>query len=448
MKAANIITLGFCLCASVLGVAIICWAMIRTGYFASPVKTTLYLLIPGAVAVAGILLMNASFSLRVLCCLCGAAIGSALILHEIYAQRAAARIAPTTEQAGVKEGHRENWPEAVYPSICGQMLLEDRDDGTVVSMVEDNDAGLLPLAGPSNRLIRSPAKRGADRAAKRSDEFGFNNPPGEWAVVPINYLAVGDSFTYGADVPFGRGMVDVIRAREGRTVNLGCGGNGPLMNLASLHEFGPQLRPKVVLWFHYEGNDLTKDIVRERRVALLMRYLEPSFSQNLVGRRSNIDLAIINFLKLSQTPKSSSRTIKSTASPSIVWKSVFNLSGLRGALGMNIEFSQENLELFRRILRNARDTVSSWNGRLVLVYLPNKVRFSSVFARWDAAGYEAEVVETARDEGIEVINLVPVFKASENPEGLFQGHYTEEGYRLVANSVLSALASRQKPTLR
>ena len=351
MKAANIITLGFCICASALGVAIICWAMIRTGYFASPVKTTLYLLIPGAAAVAGILLMKASFSLRVLCCLCGAAIGSALILHEIYAQLAAARIAPIIEQAGLTEGNRDNGPQAVYPSICGQMLLEDRDDGTVVSMVEANGAELLPLAGPSNRLIRSPAKRGAGRAAKRSDEFGFNNPPGEWAVVPINYLAVGDSFTYGADVPFGRGMVDVIRAREGRTVNLGCGGNGPLMNLASLHEFGPQLRPKVVLWFHYEGNDLPKDIVRERRVALLMRYLEPSFSQNLVGRRRNIDLAIINFLKSSQTPKSSSRTITSTASPSIVWKSVFNLSGLRGALGMNIEFSQENLELFRKSSR-------------------------------------------------------------------------------------------------
>ena len=72
MKAANIITLGFCICASALGVAIICWAMILTGYFASPVKTTLYLLIPGAAAVAGILLMKASFSLRVLCCLCGA----------------------------------------------------------------------------------------------------------------------------------------------------------------------------------------------------------------------------------------------------------------------------------------------------------------------------------------------------------------------------------------
>ena len=86
-------------------------------------------------------------------------------------------------------------------------------------------------------------------------------------------------------------------------------------------------------------------------------------------------------------------------------------------------------------MRNARDTVSSWNGRLVLVYLPNK-RFSSVFARWDAAGYEAEVVDTARDEGIEVINLVPVFQASENPEGLFRGHYTEEGYRLVAKQRL------------
>ena len=448
MKAANVITLGICLCASALGVSIICWAMFRTGYFASPIKATLYLLIPGAVAVAGILLMKASFSFRLLCCLCGAAIGCALILHEFYVQITAAQIVPIIEQVGLKKETRVNGPEAIYPSICGQMLLEDRDDGTVVSRVEDNGTELLPLAGPSNRLIRSPAEQGADRAAKRSDEFGFNNPPGEWAVVPINYLAVGDSFTYGADVPFGRGMVDVIRARKGRTINLGCGGNGPLLNLASLLEFGPQLRPKVVLWFHYEGNDLPKDIVRERRVALLMRYLETGFSQELFGRQGNIDLAIINFLKASRIQQSTSQKLISTESTSISLKSVLNLSGLRGALGMNIEFSPENLELFQRILRNARNTVSLWNGRLVLVYLPNQVRFTSVFARLDAAGYEAAVLETARNEGIEVINLVPVFQATEKPEKLFRGHYTEEGYRLVANTVLSALASRQPAMLR
>ena len=60
-------------------------------------------------------------------------------------------------------------------------------------------------------------------------------------------MAVRDSFTYGADVPFGYSFVDLVRTKVGTTVNLGRVGNGPLRELATLIEYGPLLRPKTVV---------------------------------------------------------------------------------------------------------------------------------------------------------------------------------------------------------
>lgn len=48
-----------------------------------------------------------------------------------------------------------------------------------------------------------------------------------------------------------------------RTLNLGMGGIGPLHELAILKEYGSVVRPKVVLWVYYEGNDLA-DLSHEK----------------------------------------------------------------------------------------------------------------------------------------------------------------------------------------
>ena len=38
-------------------------------------------------------------------------------------------------------------------------------------------------------------------------------------------------------------------------INLGKGGNGPILEYAALKEYGEPLRPRIVLWFYFE-NDL------------------------------------------------------------------------------------------------------------------------------------------------------------------------------------------------
>jgi hypothetical protein len=64
--------------------------------------------------------------------------------------------------------------------------------------------------------------------------------------------------------------------------------------LATLKEYVPRFKPKVVLWFYFEGNDLT-DLQTERRSALLRSYLTDGFTQQgAFARQSDIDRAMMH----------------------------------------------------------------------------------------------------------------------------------------------------------
>ena len=65
-----------------------------------------------------------------------------------------------------------------------------------------------------------------------------------------------DSFTHGACVNRPDDIASVLRKLTNKTVlNLGYGGNGPLLQYAGLREYLNK-NVKNVLWFYYEGNDL------------------------------------------------------------------------------------------------------------------------------------------------------------------------------------------------
>jgi hypothetical protein len=62
----------------------------------------------------------------------------------------------------------------------------------------------------------------------RSDEHGFHNPPGLWALERLDAALVGDGFAQGASVPSPSNLAAMIRLRDPATLNLGHAGNGPL----------------------------------------------------------------------------------------------------------------------------------------------------------------------------------------------------------------------------
>src|SRR4030095_1531475 len=223
-------------------------------------------------------------------------------------------------------------------------------------------------------------------------------------------------------------------------------GNGPLLELAALKEYLPSLKPRHVLWFYTEGNDLT-GLQTEKKIPLLMRYLKGDFNQGLMGCQRDIDQALIGFIdnqtarKMSQQPPQRRNGISKSVSN---LEAVIELSSLRQKLGLVqggipqeakelSDFEGPNMDLFGQILLEAKSCVNAWGGTLHFVYLPSATRYfgsAEVPLRM-----KARVLSPVSALGIPAIDIDPVFQAHD-VRSLFPwggyGHYNEEGHRVVA----------------
>jgi PAS domain S-box-containing protein len=329
-------------------------------------------------------------------------------------------------------------------------LIEPRENKTSKSTLNIGGTETIPLGGIANKVTVLCNESG-EWVTYHSDEHGFHNPNGIWASGHIDVAAVGDSFTHGYCVPSEKNFVDLIRKRYPATLNLGIAGEGPLLELATLKEYLGLFKPKVVLWFYYEGNDLT-DLRVEERVPLLMRYLKDDFSQNLLGRQSDIDQALAEYFDRQMTIAKSKRA-KEKGSDDYKLMEVAKLSRLRQKFGLvygtQIK-SQQALsyvegpvvDRFREILSQAASRVSAWDGRLYFVYLPAWSRYADA----SELGVEQRttVLNIVRSLGIPIIDIHPSFQAKKDPLSLFpfreSGHYNEEGHRVVADEVLKTLS--------
>ena len=94
-------------------------------------------------------------------------------------------------------------------------------------------------------------------------------------------MLIGDSFSEGSSVHSDENISAVLRQLDFKTISVGKGGNGSLIELASLNEYAKPLKPKIVLWIHYV-NDLI-NLESEMKSSILRKYLnEDDYSQDWV----------------------------------------------------------------------------------------------------------------------------------------------------------------------
>src|SRR5262249_44628467 len=337
------------------------------------------------------------------------------------------------------------------PATVPQWLLKQQPDGSQRSEISINGREVLPLGGVSNRVTVLTNEIG-EYAIYESDEHGFHNPKGIWDSGRIAIAALGDSFTQGYSVPSDKNFVALIRKCYPATLNLGGGGNGPLLELATLKEYAGYVEPQVVLWFYCEDNDL-KDLNKEKRSLLLMRYVTGSFQQGLFSQQVNIDNALAYYIETAENTRelseSESRHFKNRLIRSL--DETIKLPLLRDRLGLvygqvyeeyvQSQITEEEMDLFRNILLQAKAFVSAWGGRLYFVYLPSWIRYG-----------KPELAEKNRDRvlaivktiGLPVIDLHSAFQVQGDPLALFpfrlHAHYTVEGNRLVAEETLRSIS--------
>jgi hypothetical protein len=327
-----------------------------------------------------------------------------------------------------------------YPSPKPKRYLDFPLWGEAEPKLHLDGRGVLPLAGITDRTIVT-CNEGGSLPIHESDEVGFRNPKGLWRAGAVEIVAIGDSFTYGCCVETEESIVGRIRARHPATLNLGMGGNGPLIELATLREYGPALRPRLVLWFFYDGNDLQWNLPDEMRSPLLMAYLEDGFQQGLLGRREALDAALADFI---------ARRAEKARQTSALWRRLDELEGpvrrfltvhrLRLRLETALAAPRLDYALFRRIVAAAQRSVSAWGGELVFVYLPGPGDLGRGAPYLE--GIHERVGALLGELGIRMVDLREAFRRHGNPSALFYypgSHFSPAGARVAARGVLEAL---------
>lgn len=333
---------------------------------------------------------------------------------------------------------------AAVPQIVLPTFEKEHDE--VKPVINLDGVDVMALAGVAGR-VTVVCNQNGEYLTYKSDERGFHNPAGIWSNVDSNIVAVGNSFTMGYCVPSGKNFVALIREDRPATLNLGMAGAGPLQILAVLREYLPLLKPKSVLWFYFEGNNLS-ELQKEKQSGLLMRYLQDGFNQRLLRRQSELDRALTDYLENTGT-RDVKESLRQANNRHDRWIGIIKLSALRQRSGLIYgEDAQETdlqgatMNLLREILAQAKSDVSARGGRLYFIYLPSWERYALKNPGLQA-GQRTRILRYADDLGLPIIDLHPAFQAQSDPLSLFPfhgpGHYNEKGHRLVAEEVLKTL---------
>ena len=302
----------------------------------------------------------------------------------------------------------------------------------------------LPLSPGIPEVLTVFCNEAGSWVTYESDEYGFNNPAGGHRPDEVSVAIVGDSFVHGWCVPFGQTLVGRVRETDSTVLGLGLEGSGPLVQLGIEREFLTPIRPDVVVWVFFEGNDL-RDFNRELAHEILPRYLEPDFTQGL----RNLTSALASQLReqvtqlrreeASQTGRerqmreSTQRRRESLAG----WLRLTELRTRLRELGKSRAQPQPyDPEMFEQVAARMRDDVAGWGGTLLFAYMPSRRRFAEAST---ANPHRDSILAQVEELGIPVIDLYEPLSTHPDPLALYpfriENHLTAEGYDLAAQSV-------------
>ena len=480
-KIANIILgAGGILCLVVLAYLFYYYAWTEQRSFTSPVGAFVYFALPGLLAIALFVSLRLPASHRInialFCSSVALTIYTIEVAMSLWFSLPSVRVSQyrrslveAANALGVKydgrtrgdviDDFRQRGIDAV-PSLNPYDLLKDQKDGMMKSPIAIDGVEVLPLASISEKMT-VVCNEGGEFLTYTSDKHGFNNPPNVWDA-PVDIVAVGDSYVQGWCVGPEDNFVSLIRKLHPKTLNLGIEGNGPLVMLATIKEYVESVKPKVVFWFYFEGNDL-EDLGKERRNSILTQYLTNNeFSQGLLARQAEIDRALAAYLENTAKTnwsiklKEISERISKTDTLPQIFQDAVKLGRLRERLGIVFATAPTSplvetagprsndvpqIDLLFDVLLQAKKSVSKWGGKLYFVYLPGQSRYVPPGVR---DGDRRAVLSAANRAGLPVIDMHPVFMAQKDPLSLFPlrlaDHYNEEGHRLVAQEVLRVIS--------
>ena len=311
------------------------------------------------------------------------------------------------------------------------------------NFLKKQNYSIFPLSGISNSETIHCNENGYF-SIYQSDRYGFNNPDEEWDSKKIEYLLIGDSFTHGSCVNRPNDIASVLRTLSNKsTLNLGYGGNGPLIEYASLREYFKS-DIKKVLWIYCESNDLY-DLIDERKNESLLKYLNfKDHSQNLKDRQNVVDdllkknfrTELKNQLKTEQS-KIQDQMKKDNKLKYKILKFIRLDRTKKIFEKKDTNYEDIIFKEFEKILKLSFNFSKVNNSKFIFVYIPEYRRYSS--EKYSDKNYN-KVLSIVKKLDIDLIDMRKVFDNEANPKVFFPfqhfaWHYNEEGYKKVAETI-------------
>jgi hypothetical protein len=283
-----------------------------------------------------------------------------------------------------------------------------------------------------------------------TDDYGFNNPRGAWGHTKTDVMIVGDSFAEGFCVPREARLAEIVRQRYPLTVNLGRGGLGPLGELSILREYAPVLQPRAIVWCFFD-NDLS-DLRTEIQIPTLMRYLhEPEFTQNLHGRRDEVNQRVKHLLEGRIEVLGSRYDLPFRGTRRVVnhWVPKVRALGESRLTSGGNDDREHIRQQFRAVMMDALRVTRSLGAELIFVHLrdlrspglPAAETIDDIVAQLGLPVVDIADGVRGRFADPREMHRLTANHPLEAPGNLI-GHYNSDGHRLAGEMIVAAIEAQ------
>ena len=336
-----------------------------------------------------------------------------------------------------------------------------------------------------------------------SDEYGFNNPKGIWGN-PITIVGIGDSYTHGACVDQDETWPAIVRRVYPQTLNLSAAGLGAAGLTLITREYLTQIKPQLVIFAYYSGNDLCDIQAMMKREEVASYIKDEQYKVNLMDRRDEIDsllqarfsddylidrlarrsgytnnigyitnemdryVGVIHHVLLLRTLREHlflyanldllffSRSRK----PSVVLetegsprRSSYKKKSFDCQSPYIEDGTQDNaVSLTLSLIEKANQTIKSWGGRFIVAYIPER---NEIHEFRESSPQRQTMVDLFKNLGVGVIDLREdlskikelklIYADNLNRSYHRSAHFNAGGYRLVGESILDYLEKNNMP---
>lgn len=282
----------------------------------------------------------------------------------------------------------------------------------------------------------------------KSDFIGFDN---EIFKKEVDLILIGDSFAAGYCVKKEYRLNSQFKEKGIDIINFGMGGNGPLLEFASLVEYAELFSFNTIIWLFTPENDY-ENFEREIQNPILQKYLDPNFRQNLISKNKKKDQLYYDYFKKMDRPLREFLR-RYHLDLDLLKKKLKNIN-----LGEKIEpsltsYKSQTINSVNIIFQNLKNYADNNDKNLLIVYnvLHPEILFSNV-----NSGLKKDIKENKlflKKEGINFFDFNDYVYNNYNKSNIDQimkkridnywDHYTEEGYRLLTEQISIEIKSIQ-----